>query len=249
LLFGIRAGRYVGTVQGCSGIRRGESQLTGALCRLAVAILQKPSWTCHLRPTSGFKDRPLIRSDYHRRICHCSNGNARYDLIQCSDAFRKADATATFRELGPPDLCQVIKSSGSKAAQRDVSTKYIVLSSAFADLLSWDLITIGKSARYSQYWTSIDQQFGRGGFILSVSSCVSQFAPVFNRRTQCLVRQRLRMEGQEWDILVSSSLHDKPFSLLMWCSCFNAFSRVDMRVDVRIPGGVDAYIVDPRGER
>lgn len=32
-------------------------------------------------------------------------------------------------------------------------------------------------------------------------------------------------------------------------SCFNAFSRVDMRVDVKIPGGVQAYIVDVRGER
>lgn len=31
--------------------------------------------------------------------------------------------------------------------------------------------------------------------------------------------------------------------------CFNAFSRVDVRVDVKIPGGVDAYIVDLRGER
>lgn len=32
-------------------------------------------------------------------------------------------------------------------------------------------------------------------------------------------------------------------------SCFNAFSRVDVRVEVRIPGGVDAYVVDLRGER
>jgi hypothetical protein len=31
--------------------------------------------------------------------------------------------------------------------------------------------------------------------------------------------------------------------------CFNAFSRVDMRVDVRIPGGVEGYVVDLRGER
>lgn len=31
--------------------------------------------------------------------------------------------------------------------------------------------------------------------------------------------------------------------------CFNAFSRVDMRVDVKIPGGVHAYVVDLRGER
>jgi ChAPs (Chs5p-Arf1p-binding proteins) len=32
-------------------------------------------------------------------------------------------------------------------------------------------------------------------------------------------------------------------------SCFNAFSRVDIRVDVKIPGGVSAYVVDLRGER
>ncbi|KAG2003572.1 ChAPs family protein [Coprinopsis cinerea AmutBmut pab1-1] len=31
--------------------------------------------------------------------------------------------------------------------------------------------------------------------------------------------------------------------------CFNAFSRVDMRVDVKIPGGVHAYVIDLRGER
>lgn len=32
-------------------------------------------------------------------------------------------------------------------------------------------------------------------------------------------------------------------------SCFNAFSRVDVRVDVKIPGGVSSYVIDLRGER
>lgn len=32
-------------------------------------------------------------------------------------------------------------------------------------------------------------------------------------------------------------------------SCFNAFSRVDVRLDVKIPGGVSAYVLDLRGER
>lgn len=32
-------------------------------------------------------------------------------------------------------------------------------------------------------------------------------------------------------------------------SAYNAFSRVDVRVEVKIPGGVEAYIVDTRGER
>lgn len=31
--------------------------------------------------------------------------------------------------------------------------------------------------------------------------------------------------------------------------CFNAFSRQDIRVEVKIPGGVESYIVDVRGER
>lgn len=37
--------------------------------------------------------------------------------------------------------------------------------------------------------------------------------------------------------------------LTFFFSCFNAFSRVDIRVDVKIPGGVNAYVVDLRGER
>lgn len=41
----------------------------------------------------------------------------------------------------------------------------------------------------------------------------------------------------------STAMNRVPFS------CFNAFSRVDVRVDVKIPGGVHAYAVDLRGER
>lgn len=33
------------------------------------------------------------------------------------------------------------------------------------------------------------------------------------------------------------------------CSCYNAFSRLDMRVHVSIPGTVEAYCVDERGEK
>jgi Chs5-Arf1p-binding protein BUD7/BCH1 len=32
-------------------------------------------------------------------------------------------------------------------------------------------------------------------------------------------------------------------------SCFNAFSRVDMRVEVKIPGGVKAHVLDERGNK
>jgi hypothetical protein len=32
-------------------------------------------------------------------------------------------------------------------------------------------------------------------------------------------------------------------------SCYNAFSRVDVRVEVKIPGGVESYAINVRGER
>jgi hypothetical protein len=31
--------------------------------------------------------------------------------------------------------------------------------------------------------------------------------------------------------------------------CYNAFSKVDVRIDVRLPGSIEAYCVDERGER
>ena len=45
------------------------------------------------------------------------------------------------------------------------------------------------------------------------------------------------------EFLVSTVIHRFPFS------CFNAFSRVDVRIDVKIPGGVHTYVIDLRGER
>lgn len=38
-------------------------------------------------------------------------------------------------------------------------------------------------------------------------------------------------------------------SWLTWRSCYNAFSRLDMRVQVTIPGSVESYCVDERGEK
>jgi tetratricopeptide (TPR) repeat protein len=36
---------------------------------------------------------------------------------------------------------------------------------------------------------------------------------------------------------------------LMFASCYNAFSRLDMRVQVQIPGTVESYCIDERGEK
>ncbi len=38
-------------------------------------------------------------------------------------------------------------------------------------------------------------------------------------------------------------------STLIVTSCYNAFSRLDMRVHVTIPGTVDSYCIDERGEK
>ena len=32
-------------------------------------------------------------------------------------------------------------------------------------------------------------------------------------------------------------------------SCYNAFARLDMRVEVKIPGGVESYCIDERGDK
>jgi hypothetical protein len=37
--------------------------------------------------------------------------------------------------------------------------------------------------------------------------------------------------------------------ILISFSCYNAFSRLDMRVHVKIPGGVDSYCIDERGDK
>jgi hypothetical protein len=37
--------------------------------------------------------------------------------------------------------------------------------------------------------------------------------------------------------------------LLIRSSCYNAFSRLDMRVHVTIPGTVDSYCIDERGDK
>jgi hypothetical protein len=68
--------------------------------------------------------------------------------------------------------------------------------------------------------------------------------------------EKFKLESSQRDVLVREVefVRKKDLSLMGGLprgviSCFNAFSRVDVRVDVKIPGGVDAYVVDLRGER
>jgi hypothetical protein len=80
-------------------------------------------------------------------------------------------------------------------------------------------------------------------YINSLTYAIEDNSTWFSKGTTFKVRN-----GTYW--YVAMHISDKGFPITSFPdSCFNAFSRVDVRVDVRIPGGVHAYAVDLRGER
>ncbi|CAH7685479.1 Chs5p-Arf1p-binding proteins-domain-containing protein [Phakopsora pachyrhizi] len=126
----------------------------------------------------------------------------------------RADTLTSFRELGPPDLCHVIKTNtkaGSKAPaangnERGVGSYHYV---SGADASS--------SASLAAYLNSLTYSIEESGSWLGAWGGGSNKSG-WRIRSGC------------------------------YC-CFNAFSRVDVRVEVKIPGGVEAYLIDLRGER
>ncbi|KZT68355.1 chaps-domain-containing protein [Daedalea quercina L-15889] len=111
----------------------------------------------------------------------------------------RTEALSTWRELGPPDLCHVVKSTG-RNGQRDLGSYHYVSG-----------VDASSSASLAAY-------------INSLTYAIEDDSGWFSK-------------GSAWKVRNGC-----------YC-CFNAFSRVDVRVDVKIPGGVNAYIVDLRGER
>ncbi|KAH7882320.1 Chs5p-Arf1p-binding proteins-domain-containing protein [Phlebopus sp. FC_14] len=111
----------------------------------------------------------------------------------------RTESLSTFRELGPPDLCHVVKSTG-RAGQRDLGSYHFVSG-----------VDASSSASLAAY-------------INSLTYAIEDNSAWFSKSATWKVRNGC------------------------YC-CFNAFSRVDIRVDVKIPGGVHAYVVDLRGER
>jgi len=112
------------------------------------------------------------------------------------------DSLASFRELGPPDLCHVIKTN-NKVSTRDIGSYHFVLGT-----------DASSSATIAAYLNSLSY------------SLTEEQAGWFSNNTQ-----------PSWKIRSGT-----------YC-CFNAFSRVDMRVEVQIPGGVVSYLVDLKGDR
>lgn len=111
----------------------------------------------------------------------------------------RTEALSTFRELGPPDLCHVVKTTG-RNGQRDLGSYHYISG-----------VDASSSASLAAYINSLTY---------AIEENVAWFSktPTWKVKNGC------------------------------YC-CFNAFSRVDMRVDVKIPGGVNAYVIDLRGER
>ncbi|GAA5967163.1 hypothetical protein JCM8115_000946 [Rhodotorula mucilaginosa] len=115
----------------------------------------------------------------------------------------RTETLASFRELGPPDLCHVIKTTG-RAGQKDVGSYHYVSG-----------VDASSSASLAAY-------------INSLTYTVEETSSWFFGSSAAKSGWRVRGGA--------------------FCS-FNAFSRVDVRVEVKIPGGVEAYAIDVRGER
>lgn len=113
------------------------------------------------------------------------------ESLQC-----RTETLGSFRELGPPDLCHVLKSNGRK----EVGSYHYVSG-----------VDASSSATLATYITS------------------------------------LAYEMEHHPAWFSSK---SPYKLKggVYC-CFNAISRVDLRVEVCIPGSVLTYAVNVRGER
>jgi len=111
----------------------------------------------------------------------------------------RTESLSTFRELGPPDLCHVQKSTG-RSGTSDLGSYHYVSG-----------VDASSSASLAAYINSLTYAIEDSNTWFSKSSA--------------------------WKVKNGC-----------YC-CFNAFSRVDIRVDVKIPGGVNAYFIDLRGER
>ncbi|KAI8373642.1 Chs5p-Arf1p-binding proteins-domain-containing protein [Choanephora cucurbitarum] len=111
----------------------------------------------------------------------------------------RTDALGTFRELGPPDLCHIIKVNAKPGTKEIGSYHYI------------SGVDASSSATLAAYLNSLTY---------SMDETQSWFT-----------------KSNSWRIRSG-----------IYC-CYNAFSRIDIRVEVKIPGGVETYYVDMRGER
>ncbi|KAJ1995328.1 bud site selection protein [Coemansia spiralis] len=112
----------------------------------------------------------------------------------------RTDGLGLIRELGPPDLCHIIKIHSSNRNEADIGSYHHVLG-----------IDTSSSASLAAYINSLQY---------SLSDKQGWFGA-----------------NNNWKIASGT-----------YCT-YNAFSNIDLRVQIKIPGGVDAYAINVRGER
>ncbi|KAG0216425.1 hypothetical protein BGX31_000608, partial [Mortierella sp. GBA43] len=111
----------------------------------------------------------------------------------------RTDALTTFKELGAPDLCHIIKVNVKPNVKETSSYHYV------------SGVDASSSASLAAYLNSL-------------TYAIDETHAWFSKGVQWRIRSGV------------------------YC-CYNAFSRVDVRVEVKIPGGVESYVVNVRGER
>ncbi|KAI8318836.1 chaps-domain-containing protein [Martensiomyces pterosporus] len=112
----------------------------------------------------------------------------------------RSEGLGLIRELGPPDLCHIVKVHSSNRSEPDIGSYHHVLG-----------VDTSSSASLAAYINSLQY---------SLNETPGWFG-----------------SNNSWKIASGT-----------YCS-YNVFSNVDLRVQVKIPGGVDAYIVTAQGER
>ncbi|CAG8515848.1 17540_t:CDS:10 [Acaulospora morrowiae] len=130
-----------------------------------------------------------------------------FETILDESLTARTESLASFRELGPPDLCHITKAN-AKPGVKEVGSYHYVSG-----------VDASSSATLAAYLNSLT------------------YALVINDLDRWEETHAWFSKSSSWRIRSG-----------VYC-CFNAFSRVDVRVEVKIPGGVESYIMDARGER
>ncbi|PIA13313.1 putative Bud site selection-related protein [Coemansia reversa NRRL 1564] len=112
----------------------------------------------------------------------------------------RTESLGMMRELGPPDLCHIVKVHSSNRNEPDIGSYHHVLG-----------VDTSSSASLAAYINSLQY---------SLNDKTGWFGAT-----------------NTWKIASGT-----------YCT-YNAFSKVDMRVQIKIPGGVDAYAITAQGER
>lgn len=139
----------------------------------------------------------------------------------------RTESLQSLRELGPPDLVYLVKSNTKTAASKVGEPRKSGCEHRCR-------LTTGSGWHLSPCHRS-------GRILLSESRSLHKHSHPRNFRSTSEVSVRPILVI--YCALASADMADRP------SSCYNAFSRVDMRVQVQIPGTVESYCVDEHGKK